>query len=333
MKNLSLIAAAALGLLALAGCKEDKAPASAPAMLPVLPATPPKADSAVHRNWISIPALPVIQDAVFSLSPTFDGQRNPALMAQICGLARGELKQEQVTEFLRQNNVEVEKLPKQGDPLALLVNGDKAGQVTACAAYLSTSVLSAIDLSEFTSRTEAPAQAPAEDEPVKGKTKGKEKAAAKPKVEVAHKPSEPQLQVDKAALSVVLPVKLALARANADVFALIAAELQRRPGLSVAEYREQARQMFVKLAPVYLERIKAQLPQANTQYRLLRFDADLFAFSSTTGSLFEFSGGGLTLLQNSVIWYGQGKLLGQEYPLQVAYFDPSVDSLLAPAKQ
>ncbi|MCP8466474.1 hypothetical protein NK553_21190 [Pseudomonas sp. ZM23] len=89
--------------------------------------------------------------------------------------------------------------------------------------------------------------------------------------------------------------------------------------------------MFTRLAPVYLERVKAQLPRAGTNYRVLRLDADLFAFSSSEGSLFEFDGDGLTLRQNSVVWFGQGKLLGQEYPLKVAYFEPKVSELLAPA--
>lgn len=328
MKTQSLIAAALLGLLALAGCKDDKAPAARVTSAP-----------SIHRNWISIPALPIIQDAVFSLSPAFGGQRNPALMAQVCGLARGELKQEQVDAFLKQNKVDVEKLPKQGAALSLLVNGDRAGQVTACAAYLSTSVLSTVDASEFMTRSVPVSPVHAADGKAavksgeKDKDKAKGKSETRDKVEVARQPAEPVLQVDSAALSVVLPVKLALARANADVFALIAAELQRRPGLSVAEYRDQARQLFVRLAPVYLERIKAQMPQAGARYRLLRLDADLFAFSSSEGSLFEFGGDGLTLRQSSVVWFGQGKLLGQEYPLRVAYFDPVVGALLAPVKR
>lgn len=126
-------------------------------------------------------------------------------------------------------------------------------------------------------------------------------------------------------------MKLTLARVNADIYALIAAELQWRLGRTVPECREQARQLFTRLAPVYLERVKAQLPRAGTNYRVLRLDADLFAFSSSEGSLFEFDGDGLTLRQNSVVWFGQGKLLGQEYPLKVAYFEPKVSELLAPA--
>lgn len=322
MKFLSLIAVTLLSLLILVGCKEGKAVTTS---VPVAPK--------VHRNWVSIPALPIIQDAVFSLSPTFDGRRNPVLMSQVCGLARGELKQEQVNEFLRKNSVVVERVPPQGAPLSLLVNGDKTGQITACAAFLATGVLSAVDTGEFMTLTPAPQDSASTSKPLdKGTTTDKGKTA-KAIVEVAPTPAAPVLKVDPASLSLVLPVKLALARANADVFALIAAELQRRPGLNVSDYRSQARLLFAKLAPVYLTRIKAQMPQAGTHYRLLRMDPDQFAFSSTEASLFEFGGDGLTLRQNGMVWYGQGKLLGQEYRLRVAYFDPSVDALLAPEKR
>ncbi|MCY1556182.1 hypothetical protein D9M68_929120 [compost metagenome] len=95
------------------------------------------------------------------------------------------------------------------------------------------------------------------------------------------------------------------------------------------EYRQQATELFARLAPVYLERIKLQLPPANATYRVTQIDAERFSFNSSVGASYEYSGDGMTLRQNGVIWYGQGKLLGQDYPLQVAYFPESVNSLLA----
>lgn len=279
-------------LTSLAGCRSEQ------------PATP-----TVPRNWVNIPALPIIQDAVFSLSPTFAGQRNHAVMMQVCGLARGQAKQEQVNAFLVQQNVDVAHVPKHGHDLSLLVNSDRPAQATACAAYLATTVLSPVDVSELTVAVP------------QGETQSKAPEQGK----------QPVLQVDNARLANVLPLKLAAARANADVFVLIAAELQRRPGLTVNEYREQATQLFEKLASVYLECIEAQLPPAGSTYKLLQMDTDRFAFSSSVGSLFEYGRDGMTLRQNGVIWYGQGELMGQAYPLQVAYFEPAIDGLLAPS--
>ncbi|MBO3275488.1 hypothetical protein [Pseudomonas schmalbachii] len=294
MNTKSLFVSVLLGMTVLAGCNQGHAPASDAAT--------------VQRNWLSIPALPIIEDAVFSLSPKFKGQRNPQVMTQVCGLARGELTQEQVNTFLDRQNVDAAKLPRQGHPLSLLVSGDKSAQTTACAAYLATAVLSTVDIGEFAQTVEAPAT-----------DKADKKAADKP-----------ALQLDSARLNASLPIKLAEARANADVFALIAAELQRRPGLTAREYREEARQLFSKLAPAYLERVKLQLPK-DASYKLERMSAEHFTFSNSHGAVFDFGGEGLTLRQNNVVWYGQGKLLGMDYPLQVAYFPDTVNELLAPA--
>jgi hypothetical protein len=260
----------------------------------------------VKTNWLNIPALPVIHDAIFELSPKFNGQRNAPAMEQLCALARGEVKQEQVNAFLKQAGVDAEKLPKQGSQFSLFINGDQAGQATACAAYLATTVLSPVNVAEFM----RPVTTPAAD---------------------GH-PEKSSLQVDNALLATALSIKLAEARANADVFALIAAELQRSPGLTIPQYRERAGQLFARLAPTYLQRIKDQLPPADTQYKLLQMDDSRFLFSSSVGSVFEFGSNGLVLNLGGITWYGEGKLLGKDYPLQVAYFDKTVKALLLPTK-
>jgi hypothetical protein len=258
----------------------------------------------VPRNWLSIPALPVIHDAIFELSPMFNGQRNAPAMEQLCALARGEAKQEQVNAFLKQAGVDAAKLPKQGSQFSLFINGNQAGQATACAAYLATTVLSPVNVAEFM----RPVTTPATD----------------------GQPEKSSLQVDNALLATALSIKLAEARANADVFALIAAELQRSPGLTIPQYRERAGQLFARLAPTYLQRIKDQLPPADTQYKLLQMDESRFLFSSSVGSVFEFGSSGLILNLGGITWYGEGKLLGKDYPLQVGYFSPTVNGLLAP---
>lgn len=302
----SITAVALVGLLALSGCN-----------------APDESPDSVQRNWLSIPALPIIQESVFSLKPNVDKQIESELMMRVCGLARGELSQNQVNAFLLQQHVQPDKLPKQGNQLSLLVNGDTSAQSIACAAYLATSVLSPVDAKTFTVWRQGESTRPY---PKAAHAETNDKTTAQ-------QPGKSELLIDQASLAVTLPIKLAIARANADVFALIASELQRRPGLSVAEYSQQGAQLFAKLAPVYIKRVRLELPSPGTRYRLLRADAEQFAFTSSAGTLFEFGGEGLTLRQNGVIWYGRGKLLGQDYPLQVAYFDSSVDALLAPDKR
>ncbi|MCY1458413.1 hypothetical protein D9M71_757940 [compost metagenome] len=96
------------------------------------------------------------------------------------------------------------------------------------------------------------------------------------------------------------------------------------------EYRQQAGELFARLAPVYLKRIREQLPPAGVEYQLVRLDGDSFVFTSTQGARFEYTVDGLRLRQDGIVWYGDGKLLGQDHLLTVKYFPDEVSELLAP---
>ena len=247
--------------------------------------------TATPRVSLRVPALPVIQDAIFQLSPRFDEPRKALMMEQLCALARGEVRQEQVNALLKQQGIDAQSLPRQGSPFSLLVNGDQPGQASACAAYLAVTALSAVNVAEFMRPVTVPA--------------------------AIGQPEKSALQIDNALLTSALSIKLAVARANADIFALIAVELQRSPGQTIPQFRAQAAELFTRLAPTYLQRIKEQLPPANTHYRLMQMDDSRFVFNSSTGSVFEFGPNGLVLSQGGIVWYGKGRLMGQEYPLQV----------------
>lgn len=308
-----LIAALLMGTAAIAGCKQESRPATVQPAVTQAEAAPLSTSSEPGVR-LSLPALPVIRNAVFSLVPVFDGGRNATIMAQICGLARDELTQEQVNAFLVQSSIDPAKLPRSGNPLSLLVNGDKADQTTACAAYLATSVLVKPDTSGYLKTVNV---------------------AAKVDTKLRGKPAQPatqhQQRVDTAALASVLPTKVALARADADIFALIASQLQKQPGLTLGEYRQQAMQLFARLAPVYLQRVKLQAPQG-VRFDMVRLDGGAMVFQGSDGSRFDFDGNNLRLLQNDILWFGEGKLMGQDYLLDVAYFEPAVGKLLAPTR-
>lgn len=298
MKLKPLLAALLIGT-SLAGCK--------------FPAQQSQAKAPTPLTWLSVPALPIIEDATMSLAPTFQGKRTEQFMPQICGMARGELSQAEVNAQLAKMGIDSTRIPRQSqDATALLVNGDRAGQATACAAYQATDVLMAVNLGAFLKASPAPDEKSAEKAP--------------------KQPQQPQL--DDNALASVLPIKIAQARVNADIFALIARNLQRTPGLSVAEYRERARDLFGRLAPTYLARVPAKMPPATTRYQLVGLDDGHLNFTSNIGTHFDYSiDNGLVLSQNGVTWYGKGQLLGQDYRLQVGYFPPEVAALLSAAKK
>ncbi|WP_152223686.1 hypothetical protein [Pseudomonas sp. SCB32] len=256
--------------------------------------------AAPSRNLVDMPILPIIQESISGLRPQFDGPNAKQMVGYICALARGEATLEQVSGSLLSTGIDPSKLPANSST-SLLLTGDRAGQAAACAAYIAFDAQSPVDLSDVT----AIAPASAND----GKV--------------------PAPQIDNARLAQTLRVKLASAHATADIFALIGAELRRNPGKSTAQYREQANQLFVRLAPVFLERVKQQLPPPNVTYSVDRLEPTALAFSASNGVQLNVSPGvGLTMRQNGVLWYGEGKLLGREYNVPVAYFPLSVNALL-----
>lgn len=241
---------------------------------------------------IALPALPIIQGAVMSLVPMPDGQRNELMMNQVCALARGESTQQQVAQALLQQGIDLSRVPQQGHPLSLLVDPDLSRRITACAAYIATSVMMLPKPAEF--------MVEATPAPVSGKKK---------------------LNVDPQKLNYFLGIQLAIAKADADVFALIASRLEKTPGLTLEQYNQQAKTQFVDIAPLYLQRVKELYAQGqHVQYTLVEYSDSDFKFTSNNGYLFEFGYDGLNLSFNRTPWLGAEKLLGKTYLLEVDYF-------------
>lgn len=241
---------------------------------------------------VALPALPIIQGAVMSLVPMPDGQRNELMMNQVCALARGESTQQQVAQNLLQQGIDLGRVPQQGHPLSLLVDPDLSRRITACAAYIATSVMMVPKTAEF--------MVEANTAPVSGKKK---------------------LNVDPQKLNYFLGIQLAIAKADADFFALIASRLEKTPGLTLEQYNQQAKTQFVDIAPLYLQRVKELYAQGqNVQYTLVEYSDSSFKFTSNNGYLFEFGYDGLNLSFNRTPWLGAGKLLGKTYLLNVDYF-------------
>ncbi|MFL1502701.1 hypothetical protein ACI77J_17450 [Pseudomonas sp. O64] len=244
------------------------------------------------KQGVALPALPIIQGAVMSLVPMPDGQRNELMMSQVCALARGESTQQQVAQNLLQQGIDLSRVPQQGHPLSLLVDPDLSRRITACAAYIATSVMMLPKTSEF--------MVEANTAPVSGKKK---------------------LNVDSQKLNYFLGIQLAIAKADAYFFALIATRLEKTSGLTLEQYTQQAKIQFVAIAPLYLQRVKDLYAQGqNVQYSLVEYSDSNFKFTSNNGYLFEFGYDGLNLSFNRMPWYGAGKLLGKSYLLEVDCF-------------
>lgn len=272
-----------LPLCLLAGCKgSDQTAAATPAN---------------SLGTLEYPALPVIRNAVFSMTPLVDGKRNPAVMQQICGLARGEVDRAEVDRFVAASGETSESLKKKGGVTAMLVNDNQKGREIACAAYLATAPLIQVDGNEFIA---------------------------------ARKGADGKLQIDKARLGEVMAVRIALARTDAEYFSLIADKLQQTPGLTDAQYQARTRELFSELAPAFLKRVKQQMPLPGTRFNLKRLDNQRFAFGTSNGGEYEYSNDGMTLRQDNITWYGEGQLMGQRRTLKIAYYPEAVTRRMDP---
>lgn len=148
-----------------------------------------------------------------------NGQRNELLMSHVCALARGESTQQQVVQTFLQQGIDLSQVPQQGLPLSLLVDPDISRRVTACAAHIATSVMMLPKTSEFMVESTTPL------------TSGKQK-----------------LNIETQKLNYYLGIQLAVAKADADFFALIATRLEKKPGLTLEQYNQQAKAMFADIA-------------------------------------------------------------------------------------
>lgn len=250
----------------------------------------------IAKNILPIPALPIIQSAVMSIAPIFQGGRHDGHMNMLCALVRGEKTEADIANYLKENKIKATA----DNEFALFIGESRPEQAVACAAYIATTVLIAPNLGEFL-------------EPLAKDAKGKAKGEA------------PEFQVNQEKLTTSLTTKLAISLANADIFALIARVLPE--GLTVDGYRAEVIRLFSVLAPVYLERVQIHY-QAGLQFNLLQMQNNQFTFNSSTGYLFHFDVQGLSLQLGGINWYGRGQIMGQDYNLSVDYFSDKVVELL-----
>lgn len=243
-------------------------------------------DEKKPANVLLVPALPVVQSVVMSLAPMINGGRNEALVAQLCNFVNGGEAQEKITNFLTELNIAAEK----NEGLALFTEGKSADRIIACAAFIASSVLIEPNFNEFIGQ----------DKELEGLSL-----------------EERKYHIDREQLAAALAVKLAVAQANADVFALISSNL--KANLTLDEYRLEITRLFKLLAPTYLERVKSHY-QGKVNFSVLQMQKDNFIFTSSTGYRFEFNQQGLTLKLLGINWYGNGQLLGNDYNLAMAYF-------------
>ncbi|MFE8047421.1 MULTISPECIES: hypothetical protein [Brenneria] len=253
---------------------------------------------------LTIPALPVIQNTIKSMSPQITESFDLSMIQRICLLARGEATKEQVRISLEKDGINPATIPVRGHALSPLVNDDQYSRQLLCATYIASSILMPLDSEEITVKT-----------PREIKEK-KDKKTVYDNV----------INNDK--LMSVLAVKTSIARTNAEYFALIAVTLEKQPGLSLEAYTIEVKKKFSALASHYLKRVQSLYSPSAKGYKLISLNEGDYTFNTDGGYTFSRDHSGALLTYDGINWLGKGEIMGEKYALQVSFFSPEVMSAL-----
>ncbi|WP_336220483.1 hypothetical protein [Citrobacter amalonaticus] len=271
---------------------------------------------------VSVPAWNIITDTLVNMTPLVNGQRNDFVMAQICGLARGDKSQQEVNALLLKNNVDPAKLPKQGNTLSLLVNGDRGQQQTACVAYLASSLFMPVNNAVYLQDAKAPA-----DESTKGKDKEKPSAASDKKVDAdtknaTAKAAAPAKIFNQAQFAQDARVRIAMSQATAQLYAVLASNLSAEKGKSWGEYQVQAQQIIANYAPEYLRTVTIfSNATANQPIVIRSVTGNTFSVADAHNHELVQDSSNVLFRSRGVNWLGNGQIFGKEYFVDVKIID------------
>ena len=238
-------------------------------------------------NVIGYPLATLVNDTLTQLVPKVKDQRNNFVMQMICDLARGDRTQEDVNAQLGQNGIGSADIPQKGSPLSLLVNGDRPRQQQTCLAYIATTLLYPPDNGFLFSQKDGN--------------------------------SKPVIDQQQAARE--FAIRMAIAEATAQFYAVVAQNLSSAQGLSFARYRQQVADIALQYAPVYFQSIKIHFNQrAGEQVQINRLDNRNYAVSDSSGREIAYSNGVFSYKRQGVDWLSGGYILGRLYMVDVAAF-------------
>ncbi len=261
-------------------------------------------------NTISMPVYTVINDALKDALPLVNGKVNEPLMRLICDLARGDKSQDEIDLILTRNKVIIDSIPASGNPLSLLVNHDIDQQRIACAAWLASSLRERVNLKQYKEKMQ-----PASDKNDLENNKwpswftGKKKNTEK----------KSELVVwDKERFNEEAITQMALAKATAQFYALIANDLLQKPFYSFDVLEKCLRQSIKSYSAAYLSAIKVNYKS------LIRNGAEVKDLSSNYYKVVDNKGSVLIrdddnahLSYQNVSWLGDGKIIGKEYFVEI----------------
>lgn len=237
--------------------------------------------SDIKVKHIDVPAYNLISDTLIGMSAPVNGKRNDFVMQLICDLARGDKTQSEVNAALEKNNVGISSIPESNSISSLLINGKKADQSTTCAAYIATSLLMPVDNTALFD-------------------KKKNKGGTEDDVLNATRFSEE------------MKVNMSVAQATANLYAVIASNIDRNSNQSFSDYQENIAETVYNYAPEYLHLVQTLYANDRATYTPLALTKSTLVIEDNMSRQLKVTSQGFVLKSRGVIWLGDGKILGKE---------------------
>ncbi|MBV8042593.1 hypothetical protein [Pluralibacter sp.] len=267
------------------------------------------ATSNFQVTTVSMPAWNIITDTLLKMTPLVNGQRDDGVMSLVCDLARGDKSQQDVNEILLKKNINPQTLARNDGTLSLLVNQDMPARQTACSVYLISTLFNNIDNTIYLQDAPATSKVEAKKTEVvnRGDKEGKSSSAtpAKPQVEKVFN----QLRFEQD-----VKTHIAIAQATAQLYAILAGNLERIKGESWTAYQARIKLMVAEYAPNFLSTVKVfyQMESANpiTARSVTQFGYNVFDSSNHQFIREQYA---FLFRSRNVDWLGNGMIMGKHY--------------------
>ncbi|EML2063918.1 hypothetical protein RVW73_000342 [Enterobacter asburiae] len=278
------------------------------------------ATSTFPVTTVSMPAWNIITDTLIKMAPLVNRQQDDGVMALVCDLARGDKTQKDIEGILLKRNINLQALAKDTGAVRLLVNRDLVAQQTACTAYLIYVLFTPVDNSSYMQEVQS-----TEKRAIKSiDTANKDDKKFKSGVDSAGKTSG-QKVFNQARFDQDVRTHIAVALATAQLYALLAGNLERIKGESWEVYQSHIQQMVREYAPNFLNTVKV-FYQAENATPLFTQSVTQHGYTVIDGNnhqLFR-EQNSLLLRSHNVEWLGNGFIMGKQYFVELKILDAPV---------
>ncbi|HAU5638611.1 hypothetical protein [Citrobacter amalonaticus] len=259
---------------------------------------------------VSVPAYNIITDTLVRMTPRVEGKRNDFLMEQVCTIAEGNKTKEQVLKTLSERFKDIEK----SKALLTLLDSGQENQQAVCVAWMASSLFNVVDTTVWME--------------AKAKIDSKEKESSNSwkfwkKKETTEDVRTNVSELNQQRFFQSAQSRLNLAQANAELYAVVASNLATIDGVTSWEaWQQQIAKIVTDFAPSYLQKVKL-LTVASTNASFISFNVTENSFSVTNAGGTEYSQYGAvpSLRARGVDWWGNGKILGKDYYVNIKFMD------------